>query len=176
MPSTLHGEPSAGPPTPSPGRQALALAIALGVCFTAAGLGAIASAGAPAFYAQLQRPAWAPPAGLFGPVWTVLYALMAVSAWLVWRTQGVAMRTALAFFAAQLVANAAWSWLFFAWRLGAFAFADVLLLWLLLAATIVRFWRLHRGAAVLLLPYLAWVTYAAALTWSVWQRNPGLLG
>ena len=76
----------------------------------------------------------------------------------------------------QLMANALWSWLFFAWHLGALAFAEVLLLWLLITATIAAFWRLHRVAALLLAPYLAWVTFAAALNFTLWRLNPSLLG
>ena len=78
-------------------------------------------------------------------------------------------------FAAQLVANALWSWLFFAWHRGAWAAIEVLLLWVLIALTIGAFWRINRLAAALLIPYWLWVSFASALTWSVWQRNPGLL-
>lgn len=148
----------------------------LAVVFAAAALGAVASTDAGSFYAQLVRPAWAPPASAFGPVWTVLYLLMAVAAWLVWREAGAALRRpALALFVVQLAANALWSWLFFAWRHGAWAFAEVLALLLLIAATVVAFWQVRRLAAVLMLPYLAWVCLATALTWSVWQANPKLL-
>lgn len=144
--------------------------------FAAAALGAWASANAGTFYAELAKPRWAPPAGLFSPVWTALYVSMAVSAWLVWRDRGFAgARVALALFVVQLAANALWSWLFFAWRQGAIAFAEVLVLWVLVAATIVAFQRISALAAALLYPYLAWTTFAAALTFSVWRRNPGLL-
>ena len=142
--------------------------------FTAAAIGAFASAGAGAFYAELTRPSWAPPGWLFGPVWSALYALMAVSVWLVWRDCGFAgARTALALFIVQLVANALWSWLFFAWRRGDLAFAEVLVLWFLIVATIVSFQRISIVAAVLLYPYLAWSTFASALTFTIWRLNPG---
>ena len=157
-------------------RQLVGLAGWLLLAFAAAAVGAIASTGARAFYAELVRPSWAPPGWVFGPVWSALYALMGVSAWLVWRTRaGAGARTALFLFVIQLVANALWSWLFFVWHQGALAFADVLLLWLLILATIVAFRRFSGLAAVLLLPYLAWVTFASALTFAVWRRNPGLL-
>jgi benzodiazapine receptor len=148
-----------------------------GLTFVAAAIGAVASADAAAFYAQLARPAWAPPAWLFGPAWTVLYVLMAIAAWLVWRVRGFAgeARAALTLFVVQLVANALWSWLFFAWHLGAAAFVEVLVLWALIVATIVAFRPISRIAAALLLPYLAWVSFASALTFSVWRLNPGLL-
>jgi tryptophan-rich sensory protein len=142
--------------------------------FLAAAVGAIASADAASFYAQLSKPAWAPPAWVFGPVWSVLYALMGVAAWLVWRSPG-STRMALALFAAQLVANALWSWLFFAWHRGALAAVEVLFLLALIAATVVAFWRASRLAAVLLVPYLLWVGFAAVLTWAIWQGNPDRL-
>lgn len=141
--------------------------------FAAAALGALGSANAGAFYAELIRPAWAPPASLFGPVWSALYALMAVSAWLVWRERGFA--GALVLFIVQLAANALWSWLFFAWHRGAWAFSEVLLLWCLVVATIAAFHRISTIAAVLLYPYLAWSTFAAALTFVIWRLNPGVL-
>ena len=144
--------------------------------FTAAALGAVASAGAGAFYAELTRPSWAPPAWLFGPVWSALYALMAVSAWLVWRGRGFSgARTALVLFVLQLVANALWSWFFFAWRLGDVAFAEVLILSCLIVATIVSFQRISILAALLMYPYLAWSIFASALTFTIWRLNPGVL-
>ncbi|TFW11415.1 tryptophan-rich sensory protein [Massilia arenosa] len=147
------------------------------VTFAAAGLGAWASVHAAEFYAQLNKPEWAPPAGVFGPVWTLLYALMAWAVWLVWRIRGwsTAPRT-LALYLGQLAANALWSWLFFGWHLGAAAFIEVLVLWLLIAATIVAFHKVQRFAAWLLAPYLAWVSFATALTFAVWRANPALLG
>lgn len=146
----------------------------LSLVFLAAAAGAIASADAAAFYAQLDKPSWAPPASLFAPVWSTLYGLMAVAAWLVWRSPGP---TGLAqgLFVAQLAANALWSWLFFAWHRGALAAVEVLVLLALIACTVVAFWRSSRVAAALLVPYLLWVGFASLLTWSVWQRNPGLL-
>lgn len=142
--------------------------------FAAAAVGALASVDAPTFYARLDKPVWAPPAGIFGPVWSVLYCLMGISAWLVWRT-GRNLRPALPFFCLQLGVNALWSWLFFAWHQGALAVADVFLLLLLIVLTLRAFWQSSRLAALLLLPYLAWVSFAAALTVAVWQKNPGLL-
>jgi len=154
-------------------RQALGLIGWASLTFAVAALGALASVDAAAFYAQLARPAWAPPGWLFGPVWSALYALMAVSAWLVWRDRGFAgARMALALFIAQLAANALWSWLFFGWRQGGLAAAEVVLLWCLIVAT--TFQRISTLAAVLLYPYLAWVTFASALTFAVWRLNPGL--
>ena len=148
----------------------------LALAFAAAAIGAVASRDAGTFYAQLVRPVWAPPGSAFGPVWSVLYLLMGIAAWLVWRERGARhLSLALTLFIAQLCVNALWSWLFFAWRNGALAFAGVLVLLVLIAATIAVFWRIRRLAGVLLLPYLAWVCLASALTWAVWQSNPEVL-
>ena len=142
----------------------------------AGAVGGIASAGAGEFYAQLDRPGWAPPARLFGPVWSALYLLMGIAAWLVWRERHRGpVRPALTLFVVQLAFNALWAWLFFAWRLGGVAVAEILLLAALVAATTGAFWRARPLAGALLLPYLGWVLYAAALTWAVWRRNPVLL-
>jgi translocator protein len=158
-------------------RQVLGFAGWLLISFAAAGIGAIASINADDFYRQLVRPEWAPPAWLFSPVWTTLYILMGVAAWLVWRRHGFrGAWTALIVFVVQLAVNALWSWLFFVWRQGALAFVEALLLWALIACTIVAFWRLHRLAAALLLPYLAWVGFACVITFATWRLNPGVLG
>lgn len=157
-------------------RQAVGLLGWAIVTFLAAALGARASISAADFYASLTLPAWAPPASVFGPVWTVLYALMALAAWLVWRQGGWRAATpALALYLLQLALNVLWSWLFFGWKQGALAFADIALLLALIVATIVAFHRVRSAAAWLLLPYLAWVTFASALNYAVWQANPAVL-
>lgn len=157
--------------------QVLGLAGWLLISFAAAAVGAVASVNAGDFYQQLARPDWAPPGWLFSPVWTTLYALMGVAAWLVWRAHAFdPARAALILFMIQLAVNALWSWLFFVWRQGALAFVEALLLWVLIACTVVAFWRLQRLAAVLLLPYLAWVGFACALTFATWRLNPEVLG
>jgi benzodiazapine receptor len=144
--------------------------------FAAAAIGAVASSEAGAFYEQLVRPSWAPPGWLFAPVWSVLYVLMGTAAWLVWRIHGFKeARTALVLFIVQLGANALWTWVFFVWHQGALAFAEIILLWCLIAATAATFRRLNPVAAALLLPYLAWVTFATALTFATWRLNPNLL-
>jgi translocator protein len=158
-------------------KQLLGLAAWLGVTFIAAAIGSIASINAGPFYQQLTRPDWAPPAAVFGPAWTVLYTLMGIAAWLVWRTGGFrAAQAPLVLYLVQLGFNALWSWLFFAWRLGALAFAEILLLWVLIVATVVTFWRVRALAAALLVPYLLWVSFASALSYAIWQLNPAVLG
>lgn len=136
----------------------------------AATAGAAATATAPAFYGQLAKPPWAPAATVFAPVWTGLYMLMAVAAWLVWqkrRERPVAL--ALVLFVLQLAANALWSWLFFA---GGLAFGGLLVLMALVLATLAAFWRVRGLAGLLLVPYLAWLGFAGALNWTVWHANP----
>jgi translocator protein len=146
------------------------------VSFAAAAIGGVASSNAEFFYAQLTRPAWAPPASLFAPVWSILYLFQGVAAWLVWRARGFrGARLALSLFLIQLAANALWTWLFFAWRLGALSFAEIIILWALILATLVTFWRVRPVAGMLLLPYLLWVSFACALTYALWQLNPQLL-
>ncbi len=146
------------------------------LCFAAAGIGGVASANAPEFYGQLIQPAWAPPAWVFGPVWSVLYLLMAIAAWLMWRERGFAgARLALGLFLLQLVVNTLWSWLFFAWQQGLWSFVDIVVLWLLIIATTLAFWRVRPLAGMLLIPYLAWVSFAAVLNFVIWRLNPQLL-
>ncbi len=102
---------------------------------------------------------------------------MGIAAWLVWRSGGFrAARAALALFLVQLAVNALWSWLFFGWHQGALAFADIVLLWVLIVGTLIAFWRISALAGALLIPYLLWVSFATALNYSVWQLNPQILG
>ncbi len=124
------------------------------------------------WYAALAKPSWNPPSWVFGPVWMLLYTLMAVAAWLVWqRGEGGARRLALGLYAVQLALNAAWTPLFFGLHLLGVAFVEILLLWLAIAATIAAFHRVHRLAAWLLVPYLAWVSFAAVLNFTLWRLN-----
>jgi tryptophan-rich sensory protein len=158
-------------------KQIIGLVGWLGVSSIAAAIGGAASVHAGSFYTELVRPEWAPPADLFGPVWTALYALMGIAAWLVWRVGGFRdARAALTLFLVQLAVNALWSWLFFAWRSGAWALTDVLVLWVLIIATLSSFWRIKPLAGILLIPYLLWVSFASVLNYAVWRLNPQVLG
>ena len=156
------------------GRDWLALAGSLLVVFVAAAIGGFGTRSAPEFYAQLSLASWAPPAWLFGPAWTVLYTMMGVAAWLVWRAPG-RHGVAIGLFGAQLVPNMLWGWFFFAWRQGGLASADIVVLDVLVVMTLIAFWRVRPLAGMLLVPYLAWISFATALSFSTWQRNPGLL-
>jgi tryptophan-rich sensory protein len=158
-------------------KQTFGLAGWLVITFVAAAIGGAASVDAGSFYTQLVLPKWAPPSWVFGPVWAVLYVAIGIAAWLVWRTDGFrSARGALTLFLAQLTLNALWSWLFFGWHRGPLAFADILLLWVLIIATLIAFWRVRTLAGWLLVPYLLWVSFASALNYAVWQLNPQSLG
>jgi tryptophan-rich sensory protein len=139
--------------------------------FTAAAMGGVFMPGE--WYAQLQKPEWNPPNWIFGPVWMLLYCLMAVAAWLVWRRGGFRVqRLHLTLFLVQLALNAAWSPLFFGLKNPGLAFANIALLWLAILATLVAFWKARRSAAALLVPYLCWVSFATALNLALWRLNP----
>ncbi|MFD9698877.1 TspO/MBR family protein [Lentzea sp. NPDC059081] len=132
-------------------------------------VGSLFSVSAGDDYLALQRPSWAPPAWLFGPVWTVLYGLIAVSGWLAWRNG--ATRGELTLFGANLVLNALWTPLFFGLGWFGVAFAEIVVLWLTIVALVVVFsWR-SKVASALLVPYLAWVSFAGALNISIAMLN-----
>jgi translocator protein len=163
-------------PSLSTQKQILGLFGWLVISFAASAIGAVASIQASSFYSQLVQPGWAPPPGIFGPVWTILYTLMGIAAWLVWRSGGFRPnRGALTWFLLQLAFNALWSWLFFAWNLGMFALVDIVVLWILIVVTLVSFWRVRPLAGMLLVPYLLWVGFASVLNFSLWQLNPQVL-
>lgn len=165
-------KPTVPPPQPTshPWRRGLALLVSLALTFGAAALGAFFMPGE--WYASLAKPSWNPPSWVFGPVWTTLYTLMAVAAWLVWqRGEGGVRRRALGLYLGQLVLNAAWTPLFFGLHLLGVALVEMLLLWVAIVATIAAFHRVHRLAAWLLVPYLAWVSFAAFLNFTLWRLN-----
>jgi tryptophan-rich sensory protein len=148
----------------------------IGITAIGAAIGSIAAVHSQAFYESLHRPDWAPPASVFGPVWTVLYLAMGVAAWIVWRARDfVGARVALIAFVVQLALSALWTWLFFGWHQGALAFVEIILLWVAVAVTMNLFRRVRPVAGTLLIPYLAWVTFASALTYTMWKANPGAL-
>lgn len=163
----MVAEPARRRPTPW-----IALAISLGAVVIASTLGGLASATSAEDYQRLQQPSWAPPSWVFGPVWTVLYTMMAVAAWLVWRSGPWSQtRPALTAYGVQLVLNAAWTPLFFGLGWRGIAFAELSALWLILVGTVVLFFRRSAVAGWLLIPYLAWSTFALCLNFAVWQLN-----
>jgi translocator protein len=174
----------------------ISLAVAVLLPQLAGGLGAVATVSSVnTWYRKLKKPSWNPPSWLFGPVWTVLYLLMGVASWLIWRqgsqrsaesalapVEGAAgprltlpeepeTRQALAFYGGQLALNTIWSLIFFGLRSLGGALAEIGALWTLIAITAVRFFRLKPAAGWLLVPYLAWSTFAAVLNGAIWRLN-----
>ncbi len=142
----------------------------LALCFSIAWFAAQFEPGA--CYESLAKPEWTPPNQAFGPVWAILYTLMGIAAWLVWKKDGFRNAgRALGLFLIQLVLNALWSWLFFGLHWPAVAFVEILMLWLTVLVTLVLFWRHRPLAGMLLTPYLAWLSVALALNFSIWQMN-----
>ena len=155
-------------------RDLVALGVCMAACFGAAALGALFTGPAVGtWYQQIRKPLFSPPSWVFGPVWTALYAMMAAAAWLVWRKGEAASRTLpLLLFGVQLTLNAAWSPIFFGLRSFGWALADIVALWLAIVATRVAFLRVSAPAGLLLVPYLAWVSFAAVLNFAIWRLNP----
>ena len=151
-------------------RQSLVLVGWCVVCLSTAATGFFVSIDG--WYAALHKPTWNPPGWIFGPVGTVLYLMMGVAAWLVWREGGWKARLRpLGLFLVQLLLNAIWTPVFFGMHQIGLALADITLLWLSLAATLIAFWRVSRPAGLLLVPYLAWVSFAAFLNFTLWRMN-----
>ncbi len=162
-----NGSPRAGTPM-----QWLVLALLLLICLGTAGLGAaFTNLSVGDWYRTLKKPSWNPPNAVFGPVWTALYIAMAAAAWLVWRTGPPDRGRALAIFGIQLALNLAWSALFFGLRKPGLALVDIVLLWGAILATTIAFAGVSTVAAGLLLPYLAWVAFAAALNAAIVRLN-----
>lgn len=152
------------------GKSGLSLVGWLALCFAAASTGVFVSTGD--WYASLIKPSWNPPSWLFGPVWSILYCVMAVAAWLVWCLGGwERQRIPLALFVLQLTLNALWTPLFFGLHMPGLAFGEMCLLWLALVSTVILFWRIRPLAGFLLVPYLGWVSFAAFLNFTIWQLN-----
>ena len=160
----------------TPARSILGLVFWLALTYSAVALGARATGPAlGTWYAQLHKPSFNPPGWIFGPVWGLLYTLMAIAAWVVWRRAGTAVvAPALLLYLVQLVLNSVWSWLFFGRHDPGWALVDIAALWCLILATMLAFWRVLPGAGMLLLPYLAWVSFASVLNYALWRLNlPG---
>jgi translocator protein len=147
------------------------LVICIAACIVSGVLGSLWTAPKlQPWYANLAKPAWTPPNWLFGPVWSALYLMMAIAAWLVWRTAN-GFTLPLKLFVFQLLLNVAWSGIFFGLRSPAAGLIDIALLWLSILATAIAFWQAVPVAGWLLLPYLIWVGYASALNFSIWRLN-----
>jgi tryptophan-rich sensory protein len=156
------------------------LGASLVVCFLAAAIGSVFTMPAiPTWYATLVKPSFAPPNWLFGPAWTTLYILMAISLYIVWVEYDKrefrrrdAIKPALMAFGAQLILNAAWSFLFFGLRSPFYGLVGIILVWLAIVWTMIKFWKISKTATWLLVPYILWVSFASILNYAVWQLNP----
>jgi benzodiazapine receptor len=151
----------------------IGLAIFIIVCLGAGGLGAIATTPEiEGWYKTIAKPSWNPPGWIFGPVWTSLYIMIAVAAWLVWKPKGFKpAATPLTLFGVQLGLNVAWSWIFFGMHQPGWAFAEIIVLWLAIVATTVAFFLRSKVAGSLMVPYLAWGSFASVLNFAIWRLN-----
>ena len=149
------------------------LLLFMAICLAAAGAGAIFTSGSVSqWYPMLQKPSWTPPSWLFGPVWTTLYLMMAIAAWLIWRKRRTEkVRGAFVLFAFHLALNAAWSPLFFGLQNPLAGLLDIIPLWIAILLTLLSFWKISLLAGVLLVPYWLWVSFATALNYAIWQMN-----
>jgi benzodiazapine receptor len=151
-------------------QNAIELIVCIAIAFIAAAIGSRYMPGE--WYASLVKPAWTPPDYLFAPVWTILYLLMGIAAWLVWRERLFAdVAIPLGLFLIQLALNALWSYLFFGRHQIGLAALEIAILWIVILFTIISFWWVRRAAAALLVPYLCWVGFAAALNFQLWRLN-----
>ena len=153
--------------------QAAGLVASILICFAAAGMGGLATtSGLESWYGELNKPSWNPPNWLFGPVWSMLYTMMAIAAWMVWRrVRWPESRIAIGLFAFQLALNSLWSLLFFGMQRPGWAALEIVVLWVAILATIVAFWKHSKVAGGLLIPYLMWVSFATVLNFTIWRLN-----
>ena len=154
-------------------RSIYALFAAVGICLVVGIAASVVTASSiKDWYPLLEKPSWTPPNWLFGPVWSALYVMMGVAAWLVWRdSTGTVQRRVLLIFASQLILNCIWSFLFFGLRSPGWAVLEIVLLWSMIVVTMFSFAKINRLAAGLLVPYVVWVSFAAALNFAVWNLN-----
>jgi tryptophan-rich sensory protein len=151
----------------------IGLILLIAICLAAGGLGAIATTPEiEGWYRTLAKPGWNPPAAIFGPVWTTLYIMMAIAAWFVWKPAGLqGAALPLSLFAVQLLLNVAWSWIFFGMHAPGWAFVEIVVLWIAILATTIAFFRASQIAGWLMIPYLAWVSFASMLNFVIWRLN-----
>jgi tryptophan-rich sensory protein len=150
------------------------LIVAIVICQLAGVIGSIFTVSSiPTWYASLQKPAFAPPNWLFGPVWITLFTLMGISLYLVWdQLDKKEAKKSIVIFGIQLVLNIFWSVLFFGLKSPFYAFIEIIILWVSIAFTIFKFYKISRNAALLLIPYIVWVSVATILNYYIWILNP----
>jgi translocator protein len=151
----------------------LTVIICIALPLIVGGVAGIATSGnINAWYATLNKPVFNPPNYLFGPVWTILYILMGISLFMIWRSPSCDARNyALAIFGIQLILNFAWTFLFFHYKLPGWAFVEIILVWISVMAMIIIFHRINKTAAFIQIPYLLWVSFASVLNGSIWYLN-----
>ncbi|TWT60507.1 TspO/MBR family protein [Rubinisphaera italica] len=151
----------------------IGLLVFIVICVGAGGLGAIATTPEiEGWYKTIIKPSWNPPGWIFGPVWTTLYIMMAIAAWLVWKQAGFkAAKLPLTTFAIQLLLNVGWSWIFFGMHQPGWAFVEIIFLWLAILTTTILFFEKSVTAGGLMVPYLAWVSFASVLNFTIWRLN-----
>ncbi len=161
------------PPSRSTVTLVIGLFVSISICFIAAGIGGwVTGSSVDGWFASVNKPTWNPPNWVFGPVWSTLYLMMAISAWLVWKDSSLKnSRTALGWFAVQLVLNVLWSVLFFGLQQPGWAVVEIAGLWVSILVTILLFAKSSRLAAGLMTPYLLWVSFASYLNYTIWLLN-----
>ena len=153
----------------------IGLVVFVAVCLGAGGLGAMATTPEiDSWYKTIEKPSWNPPDYVFGPVWTTLFVMMAIAAWTIWKQDGFQKTaTPLTLFFLQLALNVGWSWIFFGFHQIGWAFAEIIVLWLTIVMTTIAFFRRSKIAGWLMMPYLAWVSFASVLNFTIWRLNTG---
>ena len=152
------------------GRSLSSLAICILVCLAAGWVGSRFLPGE--WYTSLNKTSWTPPNSVFGPVWTALYIMMGISAWIVWKNRHYKKaKVSLFLFVFQLILNSLWTYIFFGLHRPGVAFLEISALWFVLLATLIGFWRVKNVAGVLMLPYILWVSFAALLSFAIWRLN-----
>lgn len=151
-------------------RGIVSLVICLAFCLATGWIGSRFLPGA--WYESLVKPSWTPPNSVFGPVWTLLYIMMGIAAWLVWQRRNVArVTTPLFLFAVQLILNGMWSYVFFGRQQPAAAFFEIVVLWIAVILTLIGFWRIRSTSGAMMIPYCLWVSFAAVLNFEFWRLN-----
>ncbi|HUM52630.1 MAG TPA: tryptophan-rich sensory protein [Chitinophagales bacterium] len=152
----------------------LKLFISIIVCLAVGGIsGYLTTSEITTWYATLQKPSFNPPNYLFGPVWTILYIMMAISFWLIWKSDASESlkNKAILLFGIQLILNFFWSIIFFRFHQLGFAFAEIIAMWVFILLSILAFYPVSKPAAIMLIPYLCWVSFATVLNFSIWRLN-----
>ncbi len=152
----------------------LKLFISIIVCLAVGGIsGYLTTSEITTWYATLQKPSFNPPNYLFGPVWTILYIMMAISFWLIWKSDAseTLKNKAILLFGIQLILNFFWSIIFFSLHQLGFALAEIIAMWVFILLSILAFYPISKPAAIMLIPYLCWVSFASILNFSIWRLN-----